>query len=214
MMQSRQRAGRFCLPTWPFPRAMVSIKAKIRDHSPRGYADRELRNVVGELNAVLWGWDASFRSVHGNSSRKFATIDHYVNTDGEARQRQARTLGPQLDHLFTYRWLTTSGATGWQARCATGPRMSDIERCRRAVFHHRHLRRSSSLVLMTRELQPMRRGVTTSPMIVRDTGERAFVPRARSPDPREVSSAALRRSGSGCSLRSRGHSPPRRSTPL
>jgi group II intron reverse transcriptase/maturase len=77
MRESSKRKGRFYLQKWPSPRAMASIRAKIRDRTPRGYAGRDLAIVVEELNPVLRGWGAYFR--HGNSSRKFNAVDNYVH---------------------------------------------------------------------------------------------------------------------------------------
>lgn len=56
---------------------MASIRAKIRDRTPRGYAGRELAVVVKELNPVLRGCGAYYR--YGNSSWKFGAVDAYVH---------------------------------------------------------------------------------------------------------------------------------------
>ena len=65
------------LSKWPSPRAMASIRAKVRDRTDRRFASRDLRDVVADLNPVLRGWGAYFR--YGNSNRKFAAIDSYVH---------------------------------------------------------------------------------------------------------------------------------------
>jgi hypothetical protein len=87
---------------------MASIRAKIRDRTPRRYASWELRWVVENLNPVLRGWGAYFRV--GNSSRKFNAIDSYVH------QRLARLAsvkhglsGRNWATRFTYGWLTQQG---------------------------------------------------------------------------------------------------------
>ena len=38
MVESWKRKGRYYLQKWPSPRAMASIRAKVRDRTPRGYA--------------------------------------------------------------------------------------------------------------------------------------------------------------------------------
>lgn len=108
MRESSKGKGRFYLQKWPSPRAMASIRAKVRDRTPRGYAGRDLAIVVEELNPVLRGWGAYYR--YGNSSRKFNAVDNYVH------ERLARLAsvkhglsGRNWTTRFTYGWLTTLG---------------------------------------------------------------------------------------------------------
>ena len=108
MVESWKHKGRYYLNKWPSPRAMASIRAKIRDRTPRGYAGRDLSFVVAELNPVLRGWGAYYR--YGNSSRKFNTVDGYVH------QRLAKLAsvkhgisGRNWTTRFTYGWLTNLG---------------------------------------------------------------------------------------------------------
>ena len=56
---------------------MASIRGKIRERTDRSLAMLPLEQVVENLNPVLRGWGAYFR--YGNSARKFAAIDAYVN---------------------------------------------------------------------------------------------------------------------------------------
>ena len=77
MRESAKWQGRWYLQKWPAARAMAQIRAKIRDRTPRGDAGLPLEVVVENLNPVLRGWGAYFR--WGNSSRKFAVLDGYVN---------------------------------------------------------------------------------------------------------------------------------------
>ncbi len=108
MVESHKYKGRYYLNKWPSRRAMASIRAKVRDRTPRSYASRELAYVVGDLNSVLRGWGAYFR--YGNSSRKFNLIDSYVH------QRMARLAsvkhglhGRNWATRFTYGWLSNLG---------------------------------------------------------------------------------------------------------
>ncbi|HTE59551.1 MAG TPA: group II intron maturase-specific domain-containing protein, partial [Solirubrobacteraceae bacterium] len=77
MRESWKRRGRWYLQKWPTPRAMASISGKIRERTDRRYAHLPLEWIVENLNPVLRGWGAYFRD--GNSARKFAAIDAYVN---------------------------------------------------------------------------------------------------------------------------------------
>ena len=62
LKRSWKHSGRYCLNTWPLDRAMASIKAKVKERTPRRYASLELRYVVEYLNPVLRGWGAYFRA--------------------------------------------------------------------------------------------------------------------------------------------------------
>ena len=65
------------LSKWPSPRAMASVRAKIRERTDRRFAGRDLRSVVADLTPLLRGWGAYFR--YGNSNRQFGSIDSYVH---------------------------------------------------------------------------------------------------------------------------------------
>ena len=101
-------SGRHYLNTWPSDRAMASIRAKVRQRTPRSYAVRELEHVVDELNPVLRGWGAYFR--YGNSARRFAQLDSYV------RERLAIFAsikhgrhGRNWQRHYTWAWATRLG---------------------------------------------------------------------------------------------------------
>jgi group II intron reverse transcriptase/maturase len=105
MVESWKRPGRFYLQKWPTPRAMASIRAKVRERTQRRFAPSELAVVIDHLNPVLRGWGAYFR--YGNSSQKFAAVDSYVH------QRMARLAsikyglsGRNWATRFNYRWLS------------------------------------------------------------------------------------------------------------
>jgi len=108
MVASRKWRGRSYLQKWPSERAMASIRAKVRDHTPRSYVGRDLRYVVEELNPVLRGWGAYYR--WGNSSRKFAAVDSYVHAR-LARLASAKhgLSGRHWATRFNYAWLSRLG---------------------------------------------------------------------------------------------------------
>ena len=109
MRASKKRPGHYYLNKWPSVRAMASIKAKIRERTPRRHASAPLEWIVADrLNPVLRGWGAYFRQ--GNSSQKFVTIDSYVH------QRLARLAsikhglsGRNWVTRFNYAWFTSLG---------------------------------------------------------------------------------------------------------
>ena len=76
MVESWKWPGRYYLQQWPSKRAMASIRTKVREMTDRRYVGLSLDVVVQRLNPVLRGWAGYFR--HGNSARKFRTIDSYV----------------------------------------------------------------------------------------------------------------------------------------
>jgi len=76
-VESWRRRGRWWLQHWPSDRAMRSIRDKVRTATHRRYVGMSIEEVVNDLNPVLRGWGAYFRT--GNSARKFATVDSYVH---------------------------------------------------------------------------------------------------------------------------------------
>jgi hypothetical protein len=87
---------------------MASIRAKIRDHTDRRFAGRELQSVVADLTPVLRGWGAYFR--YGNSHRKFAVIDSYTHLRmSKLASVKYATRGRLRASRFNYGWLTELG---------------------------------------------------------------------------------------------------------
>ncbi|HWF75125.1 MAG TPA: group II intron reverse transcriptase/maturase [Solirubrobacteraceae bacterium] len=76
-MRKSWRTGYWYLQKWPSPRAMASIRGKIRDRTDRRYARLPLEYAVENVNHVVRGWGNYFR--YGNSAAKFSAIDSYVN---------------------------------------------------------------------------------------------------------------------------------------
>jgi RNA-directed DNA polymerase len=105
MRESRKHRGHWYLNKWPSPRAMASIKAKVKKRTARWMASWPLDDVVDYLNPVLRGWGNYFR--YGNSSQKFSAIDSYVHF---RLARLASTKyglhGTNWATRFTYGWMT------------------------------------------------------------------------------------------------------------
>jgi RNA-directed DNA polymerase len=72
----RTRRRVYFLQRWPSPRAMVRLRTRVRELTPRGRCHQDLRRVIAEVNPVLRGWGAYFRT--GNAAIKFVQIDRYV----------------------------------------------------------------------------------------------------------------------------------------
>ena len=108
MRESWKRRGRWYLNKWPSPKAMASIRAKVKQRTTRNRASWPLDEVVADLNPVLRGWGNYFRQ--GNSSRKFRDVDSYVH---ERMARLASTKyglhGRNWTTRFTYGWMTDLG---------------------------------------------------------------------------------------------------------
>ena len=104
MRESWKHRGYWYLNKWPSPRAMTSIKAKVRERTHRSRASWPLEEVVKDLNPVLRGWGRYFAV--GNSSAKFHAVDDFVH------MRMARLAstkhglhGTNWASRFTYSWL-------------------------------------------------------------------------------------------------------------
>jgi RNA-directed DNA polymerase len=108
MQKSWKYPGHYYLQKWPSDRAMASIKARIRERTPRGYAAGELKYIVAGLNPVLRGWGAYFR--YGNSARKFNAVDGYVHMRlAKLASVKHGLSGRNWTTRFTYEWLSGLG---------------------------------------------------------------------------------------------------------
>jgi group II intron reverse transcriptase/maturase len=101
------KTGRYSCQCWPSHRAMVGLRAKVKEiTAPRWRLKESIGVLVEELNRVLRGWCNYFR--RGNSARHFSRIDSYVRErlalfDSKKRGRHGRRWGSAHD-------------TAWQAR--------------------------------------------------------------------------------------------------
>jgi RNA-directed DNA polymerase len=80
----RTRRRVYFLHRWPSRRAMVRVRTRVRELTPRRRCHLDLRLIIADVNRVLRGWSQYFRS--GNAAGKFIQIDQYV----EARLRGLR----------------------------------------------------------------------------------------------------------------------------
>jgi len=108
MVQSHKQRGRYWLNKWPSPRAMASIRAKVRALTAPSRVGVDLGAVVDDLNPVLRGWGAYFRQ--GNSSAKFVAIDYYVHERMAILASRKHSLsGRNWTDLYTWSWLGNLG---------------------------------------------------------------------------------------------------------
>ena len=108
MVASWKRPGRYWLHKWPSPRAMASVRAKVRERTAPSRVGWDLRAVVDDLNPVLRGWGAYFRQ--GNSTAKFGAVDSYVHERmARLASRKHGLRGINWLDRFTWAWLSDLG---------------------------------------------------------------------------------------------------------
>jgi group II intron reverse transcriptase/maturase len=72
----RQHQRVYYLQRWPSQRAMRRVQQRVKALTPRAVCHRDLRETIAQLNPVLRGWGAYFRT--GNAATKFGQVDDYV----------------------------------------------------------------------------------------------------------------------------------------
>jgi len=82
----------YYLQRWPSQRAMQRIRQRVKALTPRAVCHRDLRDTIAQLNPVLRGWGAYFRT--GNAAIKFGSVDDYVN--GRLKRLLLKRHGRQL----------------------------------------------------------------------------------------------------------------------
>src|SRR6202008_5050659 len=78
--QTRRRV--YFLQRWPSSRAMRRIRARVKALTPRAVCHRDLRQTIAQLDPVLRGWGAYFRT--GNAALKFRQGER----DGGGRRKR------------------------------------------------------------------------------------------------------------------------------
>jgi len=89
---AKQRRRVYFLQRWPSPRAMQRVRQRVKALTPRAVCHRNVRDTIAQLNPVLRGWGAYFRT--GNAAIKFGQVDDYVHRrlKGLLRKRHGRLL--------------------------------------------------------------------------------------------------------------------------
>jgi len=96
----RERKRKYFLHRQPSKRAMKRIRQRVREETPRGRCHADLRAVIRDLNPILRGWGAYFRT--GNAARSFNQIDTYVHE--RLRGLRVKRAGRQLDGRIASTW--------------------------------------------------------------------------------------------------------------
>ena len=96
----RQHQRVYYLQRWPSPRAMQRIRQRVKALTPRAGCHRDLRDIIAQLNPVLRGWGAYFRT--GNAAVKFGQVDAYVAW--RLRRLLVSRGGRHLRPLSAVRW--------------------------------------------------------------------------------------------------------------
>jgi group II intron reverse transcriptase/maturase len=73
---ARQQRRVYYLQRWPSRRAMQRVRARVKALPPRSVCHRDVRDTIAQLNPVLRGWGAYFRT--GNAADQFGQVDDYV----------------------------------------------------------------------------------------------------------------------------------------
>jgi group II intron reverse transcriptase/maturase len=105
-------SGKCYLFRWPSPKAMQSIRQRIRERTDRRRWSgmRDIDEVIAALNPLLRGWGEYFRT--GNASKRFQELDWYVY------QRLTRLLAktrPRRGHKLVRRLMHFRRT--WSIRC-------------------------------------------------------------------------------------------------
>jgi group II intron reverse transcriptase/maturase len=90
----------YFLQRWPSPRAMHRVRQRVKYLTPRRVCHRNLRETIAQLNPVLRGWGAYFRT--GNAAIKFGQVDDYVH--GRLKHLLVKRYGRQLRPGQAARW--------------------------------------------------------------------------------------------------------------
>jgi hypothetical protein len=95
-----ERKRLYYLQRWPSARSMQRVRQRVKELTPRSRCHADIREVIADLNPVLRGWGAYFRT--GNANKRFNQLDGYV-------WRRLRTLrikrkGRQLRAGEAARW--------------------------------------------------------------------------------------------------------------
>jgi group II intron reverse transcriptase/maturase len=99
-IHEREGTKKYFLHRWPSQRSMKRIRQKVRERTPRGRCHADIRAVIADLNPLLRGWGAYFRT--GNATRSFILIDRYVVD--RLHDLHVKRAGRNLDAAIAETW--------------------------------------------------------------------------------------------------------------
>ncbi len=90
----RERRRVYFLQRRPSQRSMRRVRERVKTLTPRRRCHEDLRRIIADVNPVLQGWGAYFRT--GNAAQKFNQLDTYVwqRLRSLVRKRKGRQLRP------------------------------------------------------------------------------------------------------------------------
>jgi RNA-directed DNA polymerase len=99
----------YFLHRWPSQRAMSRIRQRVRDVTPRSRCHVDLRTIIADLNPVLRGWSAYFRT--GNAARQFLRLDSFVahRLQSLRCKGKGRNLAPGMSAGWTREYFENLG---------------------------------------------------------------------------------------------------------
>ena len=97
----RTRRRVYFLQRWPSARAMRQVRARVRAVTRRCRCHEDLRMVIADLNPVLRGWGAYFRT--GNAAIRFVQLDRYVVDRLHGLLRKRHGGRPPAGRVVTWR---------------------------------------------------------------------------------------------------------------
>ena len=105
----QRRIRRYYLHRWPSQRSMKRLREKIKTRVGHHRMGTDLPVLIDELNPILRGWGAYFRT--GNSGQKFVAADRYVT--GKLRRllinKRGRNLRAGQIDRWTEDWFAEHG---------------------------------------------------------------------------------------------------------
>jgi RNA-directed DNA polymerase len=96
----QRRIRRYYLHRWPSQRSMKRLREKVKARTGRNRVGADLPVLIDELNPILRGWGAYFRT--GNSAQKFGAADRYVT--GKLKRLLIKKRGRNLHAGQVDRW--------------------------------------------------------------------------------------------------------------
>ncbi|MBW8737005.1 MAG: hypothetical protein JF621_07690 [Streptomyces turgidiscabies] len=105
----KYRKVRFYLHRWPSQAAMKRLRSKVHERTDRRRTGTDIRDVIADLNPILRGWGAYFRT--GNAARKFRQVDRYVlgRLRGLMVRKRGRNLRAGQFDQWTDEWFNGHG---------------------------------------------------------------------------------------------------------
>jgi len=90
----------YYLQRWPSRRSMQRVRQRVKQLTPRSRCHADLRAVIADINPVVRGWGAYFRT--GNASKQFVQIDRYI--EDRLRTLKVKRKGRNLRPGETADW--------------------------------------------------------------------------------------------------------------